>query len=83
MNSNSFMRVQFRIQKKYFIECKFGENDRVQRVRVRSPDKNCPSMQCAPPTVTNVFKKENINIGHKKYLNTITKYTKLNVFKYK
>ena len=33
MNSNSFMRV--RVQKKCFF--KFGKNDRVQRVRVRSP----------------------------------------------
>ena len=36
MNSNSFMRV--RVQKKYFFEFVFGENDRIQRVRVRSPD---------------------------------------------
>ena len=37
MNSNSFMRV--RVQKKCFFEFKFefGKNDRVQRVRVRSP----------------------------------------------
>ena len=46
LNSNSFMRVQVRVRKKYFFEFKleFGENDLVQRVgvqvqvRVRSPN---------------------------------------------
>ena len=28
-NSNSFIRVQVRVQKKYFFEFKFGKNDRV------------------------------------------------------
>ena len=41
MNSNSFMRVQVRVQKKYFFEFKFkfefGETIEFFRVQVRSP----------------------------------------------
>ena len=48
-------------------------------------NRNCLNTQCAPPTVTNVFKTQNTNrpTCHKKRLNAHTKYTKLDVFKYK
>ena len=42
MNSNSFMRVQVRVQKKYFFEFKFKFGKMIEffrvQVRVRSPD---------------------------------------------
>ena len=42
MNSNNFMRIQVRIQKKYFFEFKFEFGKMIEffrvQVRVRSPD---------------------------------------------
>ena len=37
MNSNSFMRVQVRVQKKYFFEFKFELGKMIEFFRVRSP----------------------------------------------